>query len=285
MRGVLRDDRPAGDDQRHPPPRRLRRDDDQHRDDHDRHESNCFIAADCISRVQPSPHHQPSAISHPQPCPLYSPPCRFTSSTIRSCTTRSSRCATRPRTPEHFRRAATRISVLLTAEALRDLPPQTVTVETPLGPGAGTARRLGRRRRAGAARRARDARRRARARAERARRPHRPAARRDDRGRVAVLFEAAVAARLELRADDRSDARDRRQRGRRARPAAAGRRQRHPHDLHRRRAGRRRAGRAASSRTSRSTRRSSTTSSTRRNTSCPASATSAIGCTARSSGS
>jgi uracil phosphoribosyltransferase len=40
-------------------------------------------------------------------------------------------------TPEHFRRAATRISVLLIAEALRDLTSQQVTVETPLGPATG----------------------------------------------------------------------------------------------------------------------------------------------------
>jgi uracil phosphoribosyltransferase len=40
-------------------------------------------------------------------------------------------------TPEHFRRAATRISVLVIAEALTDLPSQSVTVETPLGPASG----------------------------------------------------------------------------------------------------------------------------------------------------
>jgi len=40
-------------------------------------------------------------------------------------------------TPEHFRRAATRISVLLIAEALKDLTAEEVTVETPLGPAAG----------------------------------------------------------------------------------------------------------------------------------------------------
>jgi uracil phosphoribosyltransferase len=40
-------------------------------------------------------------------------------------------------TPEHFRRAATRISVLLAAEALRDVPTMSVTVETPLGPAPG----------------------------------------------------------------------------------------------------------------------------------------------------
>jgi uracil phosphoribosyltransferase len=36
--------------------------------------------------------------------------------------------------PEHFRRAATRISVLLAAEALRDIATTVVTVDTPLGP-------------------------------------------------------------------------------------------------------------------------------------------------------
>jgi uracil phosphoribosyltransferase len=36
--------------------------------------------------------------------------------------------------PDHFRRAATRISVLLAAEALRDVPTATSTVVTPLGP-------------------------------------------------------------------------------------------------------------------------------------------------------
>jgi len=40
-------------------------------------------------------------------------------------------------TPEHFRRAATRISVLLAGEALRDVPTADATVETPLGPAAG----------------------------------------------------------------------------------------------------------------------------------------------------
>jgi uracil phosphoribosyltransferase len=39
--------------------------------------------------------------------------------------------------PEHFRRAATRISVLLAAAALSDVPSKTVTVETPLGPADG----------------------------------------------------------------------------------------------------------------------------------------------------
>src|SRR5207248_11697735 len=38
--------------------------------------------------------------------------------------------------PEHFRRAATRISVLLAAEALNDMGTRDVTVETPLGPAA-----------------------------------------------------------------------------------------------------------------------------------------------------
>jgi len=44
-------------------------------------------------------------------------------------------------TPEHFRRAATRISVLLAAEALSDVPTTDGTVETPLGPAP--ARRIG----------------------------------------------------------------------------------------------------------------------------------------------
>jgi uracil phosphoribosyltransferase len=44
-------------------------------------------------------------------------------------------------TPEHFRRAATRISVLLVAEALHDVPATDVTVDTPLGPAPG--RRVG----------------------------------------------------------------------------------------------------------------------------------------------
>jgi len=39
--------------------------------------------------------------------------------------------------PEHFRRAATRISVLLAAEALREAPHTNVIVETPLGPAHG----------------------------------------------------------------------------------------------------------------------------------------------------
>jgi uracil phosphoribosyltransferase len=39
--------------------------------------------------------------------------------------------------PEHFRRAATRISVLLAAEAMRDLPTRSVSVESPLGPAPG----------------------------------------------------------------------------------------------------------------------------------------------------
>jgi uracil phosphoribosyltransferase len=43
--------------------------------------------------------------------------------------------------PDHFRRAATRISVLLAAEALKDVPTTNVTVDTPLGPAPG--RRVG----------------------------------------------------------------------------------------------------------------------------------------------
>jgi len=44
-------------------------------------------------------------------------------------------------TPEHFRRAATRISVLLASQALGDVPSREVTVDTPLGPAPG--RRIG----------------------------------------------------------------------------------------------------------------------------------------------
>jgi uracil phosphoribosyltransferase len=40
-------------------------------------------------------------------------------------------------TPEDFRRAATRISVLLAAEAMRELPASEMTVDTPLGPAPG----------------------------------------------------------------------------------------------------------------------------------------------------
>jgi uracil phosphoribosyltransferase len=43
--------------------------------------------------------------------------------------------------PELFRRAATRISVLLATEATRDLPAKDVTVDTPIGPAPG--RRVG----------------------------------------------------------------------------------------------------------------------------------------------
>lgn len=39
--------------------------------------------------------------------------------------------------PEHFRRAANRISVLLAAEALREVPSTPVTVDTPIGPAPG----------------------------------------------------------------------------------------------------------------------------------------------------
>jgi len=44
--------------------------------------------------------------------------------------------------PEHFRQAANRISVLLVAEALRDVPTDAAIVDTPLGPADG--RRVGR---------------------------------------------------------------------------------------------------------------------------------------------
>jgi uracil phosphoribosyltransferase len=40
-------------------------------------------------------------------------------------------------TPEHFRRLATRISVLLAAEAMKELPSTPITVDPPLGPAPG----------------------------------------------------------------------------------------------------------------------------------------------------
>ena len=43
--------------------------------------------------------------------------------------------------PEEFRRIATRVSVLLAAEAMRDLPTADRVVETPLGPARGRASR------------------------------------------------------------------------------------------------------------------------------------------------
>ncbi len=39
--------------------------------------------------------------------------------------------------PEHFRRAAARISVLLVSEVLKDVPTTDITVQTPLGPAPG----------------------------------------------------------------------------------------------------------------------------------------------------
>jgi uracil phosphoribosyltransferase len=93
--------------------------------------------------------------------------------------------------PEVFRRMAVRISLLLAAEATRDLPASPVTVQTPL------AAAEGRRVSADvvvvpvAARGARHARRDPGTDSRRARRPHRPAARREHGHRVAVLFEAA----------------------------------------------------------------------------------------------
>jgi uracil phosphoribosyltransferase len=41
--------------------------------------------------------------------------------------------------PQEFRRAATRISVLLAAEAMRDVSTTTIVVDTPLGPAQGSA--------------------------------------------------------------------------------------------------------------------------------------------------
>ena len=137
--------------------------------------------------------------------------------------------------PELFRRMAVRISLLLAAEATRDVPSATSPVETPLGPAPG--RRVSGGvvvvpvLRAGP----RHAGRRPRADSVRAGGPHRAPARRADGRGLAVLFEAAGGSHRLLRSDDRPHARDRGKRGRGAGPAAAGGRPRRADDLHRRR--------------------------------------------------
>ena len=90
---------------------------------------------------------------------------------------------------------AVRISLLLAAEATRDVPSDDVTVETPLGPADGRrvtgdvvvvpVLRAG----LGMLDAILELH------PDRARRPHRAAARRADRGRLAVLFEAAAGSR------------------------------------------------------------------------------------------
>ena len=87
---------------------------------------------------------------------------------------------------------AMRISLLLAAEATRDVPTAAVTVQTPLGPADGRrvdggvvvvpVLRAGLGMLDAVLELLPDG----------ASRPHRPAARRDDGGRVAVLFEAAA---------------------------------------------------------------------------------------------
>ena len=59
-------------------------------------------------------------------------PCPSTSCRIRSFTTRSASFATSSTETEEFRQIANRISVLLVAEALRDLPTERAVVQTPL---------------------------------------------------------------------------------------------------------------------------------------------------------
>ena len=137
-------------------------------------------------------------------------------------------------TPETFRHMAVRISLLLAAEATRDIPSHSVRVQTPIGPADGrrvtdgvvvvpvlraglgmldavlelipTARvgHIG--------------------------------LQRDEMTAVAsqVLLEAAARHERIVRPDDRPDAGNRRERGGCARPHSQGRRPRRSHDLHRR---------------------------------------------------
>ena len=187
---VLRDDRAAGDDERHgrAAARRLRSRATARRSQHE-HRSDATdamptqstpIVADCTHAVQK----------------LYSvAPCRSTSSIIRSCTTRSSSCATSARrrsTSAARRRASACCS-----------PPKRCATCRPTRRHRRDAARAG-----GGRRVAADVVVVPVLRAglgmldavlelvpQRAGRPHRPAARRDDGGRVAVLREAAGAAR------------------------------------------------------------------------------------------
>ena len=185
MRRILGDDGAADDNQRDPP-RRLSGGEN---DGREARRSRCVSSA---AKFYP----ERRLTNRRAVLALYSGlPCLFTSSITRSCTTRSSRSAIRRRSPEHFRRAATRISVLLAAEAMRELPHAAGDVSSRRSdppPGRGRPRR---RRRASTARRARHARRHSRAGADRAGRPHRAAARRNHGGRLAVLLEIAVAPR------------------------------------------------------------------------------------------
>ncbi len=139
-------------------------------------------------------------------------------------------------TPERFRALANRVSVLLGAEALRDLPTVEATVDTPLGPA--TCRRL-----------ATDVVMAPVLRAGLGMLPGMlelvPNARvghiglqRDERTAVASQYYAKLPPniRRQLCADDRSDAGDRRQRRGGTRHAVARRRTPYPPGLHRRRA-------------------------------------------------
>ena len=186
------------------------------------------------------------------------------------------------RTPvDEFRRTARRISVLLAAEALREVPTRDVTVETPLGACARPAAGRRRRRRARPARRSGHAGRRARAGADGARRPPRTAARRDDGRGLAVLREAAIGPVRKFRADDRPHARHRRQRRLRPGPAGRGRGARRPYRLHRGRARKALRWSRPGIPTSTSTRPSSTVRSTPKSSSCRVLAISGTGSTGR----
>ena len=143
--------------------------------------------------------------------------------------------------PEDFRRMAVRISLLLAAEATRDLPASPVTVQTPLGPAEGRrvsadvvvvpVLRAGLGMLDAVLELMPDA------------RVGHIGLQRDESTAIASQYYSKLpeGTRQQRRADDRSDAGDRRQRRRGARSPDAGGRARHPHDLHR--GGARRRGR------------------------------------------
>jgi hypothetical protein len=124
--GVLGHDGAAGDHQRHRTPRlRTERNGSDGADD-----QRAFHTSDSTSPPVP-------ASPVPQFAPVYSDavPVHIVDHPLVHDALVSLRDKTTP--PEAFRRAATRISVLLAAEALRAVATVAVTVETPLGPAPG----------------------------------------------------------------------------------------------------------------------------------------------------
>src|SRR6516165_6057753 len=99
--------------------------------------SNRFTLFDCTAR---STRHALGISPTPLPCIVKPVPLHLVDHPLAHdalATLRDKRT-----TPEHFRQAAMRISVLLVAEALRDVPTKAITVDTPLGPA--DAKRVGR---------------------------------------------------------------------------------------------------------------------------------------------